>query len=400
MLYGTKPSSAQEAAAIARARHLTDFKWTPVRDVATYTRQEGNTVLPMGEELTGFPYSSLERTDNFITENVSIETFLTNIPNPDSKLYSAPEGALGAPSLGIVCNGLVRYAFGIKERVSTKRWLTIPGMRMVKAPGEYTFEDLRLLDVLYAFCEERKHVALVTDILRDENGVIREIEVSHAKRPLCVRMRFTWEEYARWHRIFGICRYDKLNDIPLLDENDDNLVWRSGLGKIRPKITVNLGNKSNYRVGECVIISVFSDTPDVVDIISDGKVIKSYPVAGRATVPIEPGRGYYTARLREAGDRVEFAVMQARTSYEISGDEITVRADPMDTSSRILYMDFREATPHATPNVASLSKYELLTDEEISSGVITRKIPEDAASFKVYYENEYGIWTHQMTLFR
>lgn len=401
MLYGTKPKNEHEAAALARALQLTDFKWTPVRDIPTLVgRDVGNGVLPAGVELKGFPYSSLERTDNFIGENVSIETFITNIPNPDSKLYSAPEGALGAPSVGIVCNGLVRYAFGMRERVSTKRWLTIPGMRMIKGPGEYTFEDIQLLDVLYAFCDERKHVALVTDILRDEDGVVREIELSHARRPVCLRERHTWESFGHRHKIFGICRYDRLSEIPLLDEDVDKLVWESDIKNIQPKITVNRGNKSNYLLGESVIISVFSDAPDTVDIISDGKIIESRAVVGRAVISVEPDRGYYTARLREDGSFTEFAVMQAQTSYEISGDEITVRANPMDPESKIFYMDFREATSKAYATYASLSKYETLTDTEKASGCITRKIPEDAGSFKVYYENKYGVWTHKMTKFR
>ena len=45
---------------------------------------------------------------------------------------------------------------------------------------------------------------------------------------------------------------------------------------------------------------------------------------------------------------------------------------------------------------SSLSKVEVLTDDEKESGIITREIPDDAGNFKVYFENEYGIWTHRM----
>ena len=42
-------------------------------------------------------------------------------------------------------------------------------------------------------------------------------------------------------------------------------------------------------------------------------------------------------------------------------------------------------------------KMTRLTEEEKARGVITRKIPSDAGSFKVYYRNTYGIWTHPLT---
>lgn len=61
-----EPTSLAQKAALSRARQLTDFKWTPIRDVPTFHRVEGQTVLKMGEEVTGFPYSSTERTDKFL----------------------------------------------------------------------------------------------------------------------------------------------------------------------------------------------------------------------------------------------------------------------------------------------------------------------------------------------
>ena len=166
MLIGTKPANAAEYAAIARSKQLTDFKWTPVRDVPTYIVGIGNTVLPAGVTVTGFPYASEERNDKFICENVSFESFMSAVKNPYSKIYQPGHAAYSAINYGIVCNGLLRYAFGIPYRVSTARWYTIPGMRQIKPRGEYTVDEMRLCDVLYAFGEGRNHVAMITDILR------------------------------------------------------------------------------------------------------------------------------------------------------------------------------------------------------------------------------------------
>jgi hypothetical protein len=90
---------------------------------------------------------------------------------------------------------------------------------------------------------------------------------------------------------------------------------------------------------------------------------------------------------------VHFAVVGAKTSYEAEDGLITVTADPCDKKSEIHYMDFRISGE----SPSALAKYEVLTEEEKARGVITRKIPSDAGSFKVYYRNSYGIWTHPLT---
>ena len=85
MLFSTLPQSDSERAALARSRQLTDFSWTPVRDVPTYYKKEV-TMMPEGIEIKGFPYASAEQQDTFITENISFETFLSAVANPYSKI--------------------------------------------------------------------------------------------------------------------------------------------------------------------------------------------------------------------------------------------------------------------------------------------------------------------------
>ena len=56
------------------------------------------------------------------------------------------------------------------------------------------------------------------------------------------------------------------------------------------------------------------------------------------------------------------------------------------------HAEFRKAGD----GVASMSQLLMLTEEERKTGTFTREIPADAASFKVYFENRYGFWTHPM----
>ena len=389
----TLPQAEWEKAVIARARQLTDFKWTPVRDVPTYLgKTKEFTVLPEGVEICGFPYASTEGKDKFFTENVSFETFLSAIPNPYSKLYQPGTAAFNACSYGIVCNGLARYALGIRRRVSTARWLTIPEMRVVAPKGQIKAEDIRLCDNLWAFGEGRNHVALITDILKDKEGKVVALEISEAIRPHCVRRIFEIGEFFEKWGLYSLCRYEATDKIPLLDEKSNDILWNSGIDKITPKITVDNGNKSNYLVGDPTLITVSSDSSDVVVIYRDGEEIERFNVGAKAFVNRNFSKGYYKIMLENDGASVEFAVNRAKISYTVSDGNITVNADPCDAKSSIVYADFRQAGT----GCASLEKYEELTDEEKQSGIYTRPIPDGGENFKVYFENEYGVWVHPM----
>ncbi len=385
-----------EKAVLARARLLTDFRWTPVRDVPTYLKNVGQTVLPAGVEVLGFPYSSTERQDKFITENVSIETFLTAIPNPYSKLYQPGHGAFYTCNYGVVCNGFVRYALDIKRRVPTEKWFAIPGMRKIAAEGAYKAEDICLCDILHAYGKGRNHVALVTDLIRDDAGRIVKIEVSEAVRPSCKRASYTTEEFFEKYKLFSLCRYDKLPEVTFPDMQDEKLLWEGDLHKRTPGIAVDNGNKSNYLLGEEVILSVFAEGENTVLLYKNGELSEKYSVVGNAVIALKPEKGYYTASLENTDDAVEFSVNCAKVSYEVKDGMLTFHADPQDSDSEILYMDFRKKEKEKGACWGSLAKYEELTDEEKNTGTICRLIPPEGENFKVYYKNKYGVWTHPM----
>ena len=391
-----KPSNSAQAAVIARSRQLTDYKWTPIRDIPIFIKSIGNTMLFASEQLPGFPYASEERNDKFVCENVSYESFLSAIPNPYSKLYQPGHAAFDACNYGIVCNGHVRYALDIQRRVSTNRWLDIPGMRKIKECGDYTVDEIRLCDVLHSFGKGYNHVALITDILLKDDGSVAEIEVSEAVRPCCKRVSYAVDDFYEKFKLFSLCRYEYLNDVAPLDEEQDTLLWHSGIEKISPKIAVDNGNKSNYLKGDEVIISVFIDGSDTVEILREGVLVEEIRVDKRAVlVRILPG-GYYTVRLKNDGAYTEFCVCSAELAHSVEGNNITVYVNCDDKESEILYMDFRAQGKTS----ASLAKYEELTNEEKSSGIITRAIPSDGKNYKVYFKNKYGIWTQPMTKIR
>lgn len=400
MLISTKPDSKGKAAALARAAQLTEFKWTPIRDIPIYTKDKGKHTFPAGEEVKGMIYSSPEPTDKFIGENISVETFLSVLANPDSVLYTKDLGGHNNSwaSFGLVCNGLARYALGIRRRFSTKRWPTVPGMRKIADEDSYGFDQMELCDILYAHGNGRSHVAMITDLLRDESGKIVQVEVSEAIRPSCVRRQFDMEAFREKFNLFALWRYDYIDSVPECDDEISRMLDKEGHPTKLPDVAVDLGTKSNYLTGEDVTVSVFRE--GTAEITKNGEVIES--ITGKAKITRKFDRGYYTVTHLETGYCVEFCVNEPKISYKVENNVITVTANSNDPESRILYMDFREKISKPTsgkyynPLAAALAKVEELTEDEKSSGVITRVVPEDAGYFKVYFENKYGVWTQRM----
>lgn len=404
MLISTKPDSKGMEAALYRSRQLTECRWTPVGDIPIYTKETGKTKLAAGEEQLGMLYSSPESADKFIGENISFETFLSALANPDGVLYHKDLGGHNNSwaYFGIVCNGLARYALNIRRRFSTKRWPTVPGMHKVADAENYTAEKIRLCDVLYAHGRENvSHVALITDVLRDENGVIRQIEVSEAVRPVCKRAQYDLEVFFDKFRLYGLWRYEYLDSVPMPDPEQDRLLWKGEPDL--PVIAVDYGNKANYRTCEDVMISSFASEESEVEICRDDEHIETVTMAGRSKIQRRFDRGYYTVTHKNTGKSVEFCVTEPEISHTVENGVVTVKVNSCDPESRILYMDFREKPKTGSqpgqyydPRCASLSKLEELTEEEKKAGVIVREIPEDAENFKIYFENKYGIWTHTM----
>ncbi len=402
--------SRGKKAALLRARQLTEFEWTPVCDVPTYTKQTGKTVLPAGKLVRGMVYSSVEPTDKFVCENISFETFSTIVNNPDSAIYRKDIAGHNNSwtYFGLVCNGFVRYALNIRRRYSTKRWLTIPGMRLVYEASQYTVDQMELCDILYAFGKGRNHVALVTDLLCDEKGKVLQVEISEALRPSCARRLFTPEEFYEKYKLFALCRYDYIDSVPEPDVHDSKFIGERLISQI-PDIALDCGNKTNYRTYEDVVISVFKEGKNEIEIFKNDKLNEKINIMGKGNVTRKFERGYYTVKYINTGETLEFCVTDPEITHSVKEGMLTVNASACDNESHILYMEFREkqktsqgmdyeqsAVKFYNPCCSSLSKVEELTDEEKEKGIFTRKIPHDAGNFKVYFENKYGIWTHTM----
>lgn len=271
--------------------------------------------------------------------------------------------------------------------------MNIPGMVEVAPVGQHKVEDLKLADSLHGSNSAVNHNALITDILRDENGEIVMVEVSEALYPTCRRRKFTVEDYYKeFGKNYRVARYEYLESIPPVDEYYDDIL-NSDLDKITPAIAVDYGHKSNIPEGSEVVISSFAEGKNTVQIIKDGNVIEEIAVDGYTKITRTPECGYYTVKLKNTDYSTEFCIVAPVISHSLNNNEITINALSKDDESEISHMEFRNAI---SGGFAGLNTMIHLADEEKASGIITREIPSDAVTYRVSFKNDYGVWTHQV----
>lgn len=420
-LISSEPDSVGKKNVLERVKQLTEFKWTPIRNMPTHIpngTKEKYTFFSADKEVTGMPYSNNVANDKYICENVSFETLLSAVVNPDSVLYNKNLYGYRNSSTyyGIVCSGLVRHSLGIKERYSVKEFGTIPGMRKIADCNSYKADEIELCDILYVFCKTRVHVALITDILKNDAGEIVEIEVSEAVRPTCKRENFKVEEFFKEFSVFELWRYDYIDSVPGCEPGTNEILFENKAIRKHPDIAVDFGNKSNYFLGQETIISVFREEENNIKIYKDGSLLNEMSIFGKGNFSRIFDVGYYEIKLEGSDEVVKFCVNYPLITHTVTDGVITVKVDS-GNDSLISHMDFMvkesyddskerirlhslksevsEAVPYYY-HFSSLCKIRKLTDEEIKSGVIVAQIPENAGFFKITFKNKYGLWTHQM----
>lgn len=188
---------------VKRCRQLTDIKWTPAVNLPRYMLVYRGGAVPdtatperylsqfsAGKEYTGIPYGRVSNTMaeygyNYATvaHYIPIETFISSVTNPDSKLSKTDVGSVANHSSVIyatVCSGLVCYALNVPE-VATSAIENISGLVSIgKVNNNGTLlDDNRFLigDILNLSGD---HAAIITDIIRDNNGEISFIELTDA----------------------------------------------------------------------------------------------------------------------------------------------------------------------------------------------------------------------------
>ena len=198
------PASETALNIVKRCRQMTDIKWTPAVDLKRFMLvQRGGVSIPgtanaqnylgtfkAGVEYTGIPYGRATQTMNaygmdFATVGnyVGFETFISSVCNENSKLCKTDVGSVSDHTSVIyatVCSGMTCYALNIPE-VPTANIGSISGLSLI---GNVNNSGTLLADNRFKIGDVLNlsgyHTAIITDIIRDADGLIQFVEISDA----------------------------------------------------------------------------------------------------------------------------------------------------------------------------------------------------------------------------
>ena len=388
-LYHDKPQSKGVENALKRARQMVEIQWTPRRMIPcgygfsspTSTKKTFiDAWFPAHLPQVGMIYSSPRKYGKLVGINVSIETYMTALANPNSVLYTRPlhgTGRCGFSFYGTVCSAFASYVCQLPHSVATAGWLSVPGV----SPIELTcLEELQLCDMLliYDTLRSKTHISVITDILRDVDGKVHRITVAESTTPRCRSTDFTPEQFRAYWLDDGyqVIRYAGIHNVtytpspyvPLEgDPCTDPPVYNS-------VFMADYGDKANYALGETVAFSVFEEGWDAVEISRPDGATDTLPITDGSAVYTPDIPGYHTAVCRK-GDCVSRSVDFCATQMTVAVEkEVLAKGEPIAVS-------FRNATPEDKAVVVSISTAALF------HGCSRTLTAQEAADGRVYVEH-------------
>jgi len=400
-LYHDVPASEGAKNVLKRAKQLMDIRWTPVKPLPSsykFVGPEGkyffNAHFSQWLPEKGLPYSSCRMVEKYIPCNVSLETFMTALQNPNSVIYtkSLKDYAVGGVNCyyGIVCSIFVCYALQFPYRDVC---LVMPSNPAVKPVDINELESIQLCDIVL---DPTRHVAIVTDILRDAHGKIHAIEVSESVMPLPRKTWFNPEEFRKYwlEDGYSIYRYDRIDQVTY-EPNPYVYVEGDPILK-RPELMLNFGNKANYRIGdEPVEISIFEDGWDELEVTLPNGYKERYSFSDNQLVlnPTEPG--YYSARL-VSGSRVSRSVEWCMVEIKLSftketfktGEPIGVRFQNRRPEEKVFHCVINDDKYY-------IKNSYYFTEEEMNtgSGIIPAVKKPGKYIIIVLSKNRFGVYT-------
>jgi hypothetical protein len=388
--------------AIKKVSQMTQIQWTPKNPVPW-----NNGTFPAGTQRKGMVYSSVAEYNQFIFEDVSLETFMTAVNNPRSVLYTenleTKTSAIGreyhrgncAAYYGSVCSGLTTYAIGLEENITTHELWHWDELEMVEDQSAY---GAKLADILLT----DGHVRIVTKITRNSKGVIQSIRLAGNEQYGSVPLVRTVESFNddlgpaennkytifRYKKLYENRNYTPQNQFVAVD--DEELIGYTYNDDICP----NYGNKANYNEGDTVVLNLRSDYASAgftsVELYKNDVLLQTIAISSEDVAVNNLGYGDYKARLTGSANSefCEFKVVNAVVAR--SGDSFTFSS----ANAQPLYYEFCNISGSRSHDVVSGRTTRKFTDAEISAGVATPYGDVIASNgytyLKVHFKTGYG----------
>ncbi len=410
-LYHDKPQSKGAENVLKRVRQQMDLEWTPMLPLPItykFVGPEGpyyyNAHMTKWRPQKGLPYSSVRMTEKYIGWNISYETFLSALKNPESVIYTRQlKDAPGRGCncwYGVVCSMFVSYALDLPYRTVCNAWIPMPTIHPVDTEK---LENIRLCDIVLNW---KRHVAIVTDILRDVDGNVHKIEVSESVMPITESKWYTPEEFRNhWFGDgFAVYRYDKVDSVtytpnPWVHVEGDPDLPRP---EINTSLMLNFGNRANYRIeDEPVEISVFEEGWEKIEVTDPDGINTLYDITDHRLVLKPQKPGCYSARLARGSERskdIQWCMVSIKLSL---GKEKYALGEPIDLHFENAAKD--EKVFHCVLNTEDyyIMGSAYFTEEEMAKGEgICPGAKETGKHWMlVLAKNDYGIYSSVFTPF-
>ena len=374
--------------AVKKAYQMTDILFTPLNPIEANTRtyQEGITY-------SGLIYSSTKEIGTSVGSNISFHTFMTAIHNPRSKIYTEKinkppyHGTNCRAYYGTVCSGLVSYALGVSYGS-----YDFPVSDVFVEVDHSIIDSIQIADVLW----RSGHVALITDIVKDDSSHVTEVEICEAVQNGCRRYSVTSTKFISLmsNSFKSIYRYTELyknedyTPIPefvaVLDETPVLFIYNDYL-------CADKGDKACYREDEDVTINIMHDY-ECLEVYKDDTPYQIIDGSSGLDVVLQNlPYGDYKARIATNGQYSDY------TYWKV----VKIELFPDHTNGR-LYFTCANAVPKTVSfttisgsrkNAPAELYSHKITDEERSYGYLV--IPQEQTNSKFPYihfsvSTEYG----------
>ena len=401
------PESKGIKNALLRAKQLAELRWTPIRPFpATLKspkcfippwndRENVNLYFTSWRPQTGANYSAARYDEKYIGINVSIETFMTALANPDSVLYTRSlhgKHRLSSAFYGTVCSQFVSYVLDMPFHIDCQQWPHLAGVTKVDTDA---LENLKLCDIL----NKNSHTAIITGINRDEHGNVVEIIVTESTSPKITTQDFSPTEFREYwlNRNYEVLRYHKTDKIsytpsPWVHIEGDP---EEANPMPNPILMPDYGDKANYSLGETVTISVFDSEFTSLEVIFGEEKTRYNVTDGKVTLtPDKAGHYVVTASSDETkSDAVYFCVTDAAVATdkkEYSENEYIYPSFSCPSKDEHLGWVIK------TDSYAKYWGYPISDD-----GVIPEKtsLPKGKYLIISFYKNAFGVYTSKPYFF-
>jgi hypothetical protein len=269
----TKPLHIGQVNVQRKVDALCDLPWTPIRPMpSTYIgfvsdgTEDSNVVsgrkyYTPNAEIVGIPYSSFGITGKSVGCDITIETFMTALKNPNSVLYEIDlrdvlSSPLAASYYGLNCSSFTNYVEGLYATCKGRN-NRYGANRILRNPKNA--DALQIGDVIYLQKEtiDSGHAVIVYKIEKDADGFITQIHEAEEDGKKANKYSYTKEQFEE--RFFKGGYGYQYGDIYRCVDLVDNLLYEdfdSDSYVYSDAVALNLGNNTNYNKEDNIPIEV------------------------------------------------------------------------------------------------------------------------------------------------